>query len=122
MPKGLRKSNSPIGIDEMKQHEFVSQRECTDADIQKFMKENRFTVQSSYYVVDDLSTICLVESGLGICLMPKLIMTERSYNADFFPIEPASNRIIGIAAMNLGFMAPAVRGMYEHILSMYKEI
>ena len=60
----------------MKHHQFVTQRDSTDADIQNFLKENSLQVQSYYHVVDDLSTIALVEKGFGICLMPKLVMTD----------------------------------------------
>ena len=41
----------------MKHHQFVTQRDSTDADIQNFLKENSLQVQSNYHVVDDLSTI-----------------------------------------------------------------
>ena len=41
---------------------------------------------------------------------------------DYYQIEPDAYRIIGIATMNPGFMAPAVRTMYNHILKQYKNI
>ena len=90
----------------MKHHQFVTQRDSTDADIQNFLKENSLQVQSNYHVVDDLSTIALVEKGFGICLMPKLVMTDIPYK---------------LAAMNPNFMAPAVRTMFNHIVDKYQE-
>lgn len=121
MPKGARKNSEKnyIDIEEMRAHQFVTQRECTDADIQKFLKENSLRIQSNYHVVDDLSTIALVEKGFGICLMPKLVMQDIPYEVDCYPVYPQACRIIGIAAMNPNFMAPAVRTMYNHILEKY---
>ena len=124
LPKGLRsrENDSPVTIEEMREHQFVTQRECTDADIQNFLKENHLRIQSHYHVVDDLSTVRLVEKGFGICLMPALVMRDIPYQVDVYPIEPDACRIIGIAAMNPNFMAPAVRTMYNHILENYMSV
>ena len=37
-------------------------------------------MQSNYHVVDDLSTVALVEKGFGICLMPELVMRDIPYD------------------------------------------
>lgn len=123
LPKGTRENKDLpyIDIEEMRNHQFVTQREETDADIQNFLKENNLNIQSNYHVVDDLSTVKLVEKGFGICLMPELVMTDIPYEVDCYPVKPNASRIIGIAAMNPDFMAPAVRTMYNHILENYKK-
>lgn len=122
LPKGMKTSGKYMTIDEMKNHSFVTQREETEADIQAFLKDNDLTVQSNYHVIDDLSTVRLVEKGLGICLMPKLCMEDIPYDVDVFPIQGNPCRIIGIATLNPTFMAPAVRTMYNHIIEKYRTI
>ena len=108
-------------IEEMREYQFVTQREGTDADIQNFLKENSLNIQSNYHVVDDLSTIALVAKGFGICLMPELVMRDIPYEVDCYKVQPDACRIIGIAALNPEFMAPAVRTMYNHIIEYYKQ-
>lgn len=117
LPKELAHNDGKpyVDIEEMRNHRFVTQRECTDADIQNFLKENDLKIQSSYHVVDDLSTVALVAKGFGICLMPKLVMHDIPYDVVTYPIRPDAARIIGIAALNPDFMAPAVRTMFNHI-------
>lgn len=110
-----------MDICEMRNHQFVTQRESTDADIQKFLRENSLDVQSNYHVVDDLSTIAMVANGFGICLMPEMVMNDIPYEVDCYPVEPDAYRIIGIATLNPDFMAPAVRTMYKHILKKYQQ-
>ncbi len=124
LPKGMKDQRIPeyVDIEEMRTHQFVTQRECTDADIQNFLRENKLRIQSNYHVVDDLSTIRLVEKGFGICLMPELVMQDIPYDVDIYPIYPEACRIIGIAAMNPDFMAPAVRTMYTYIIKKYCKI
>ena len=124
LPKNIlkKKENESVTIEDMRNHGFVTQRECTDADIQNFLKKNSLSIQSSYHVVDDLSTVALVEKGFGICLMPQLVMNDIPYDVDCYPIHPKASRIIGIAAMNPNFMAPAVRSLYKHSVEKYKRI
>ena len=119
--KGRRTSKEPMSIEEMKNCQFVTQRESTDADIQNFMKENHLEVRSSYHVVDDLSTVVMVANGFGICLMPEMVMKDIPYEVDCFPVKPDACRIIGIAALNPDNMAPAVRTFYNRVLAMYQQ-
>lgn len=123
VPKNMAKKKDTIymDIEEMKNHQFVTQRESTDADIQNFLKENSLNVQSNYHVVDDLSTIAMVANGFGICLMPEMVMNDIPYETDCYPVKPDAYRIIGIATLNPDFMAPAVRTMYNHILKKYQQ-
>lgn len=124
VPKGTvkQKDSAYMEIDEMRNHQFVTQRECTDADIQNFLKENSLNVQSNYHVVDDLSTIAMVANGFGICLMPEMVMKDIPYEVDCYPVKPDAYRIIGIATLNPEFMAPAVRTLYNHVLEHYRQI
>ena len=124
LPKGTPKSSDEnyVTIEDMRNHQFVTQRECTDADIQNFLKKNSLSIKSSYHVVDDLSTVALVEKGFGICLMPRLVMNDIPYEVDCYPVFPKASRIIGIATMNPEFMAPAVRSLYKHIVEKYKNL
>ena len=123
LPKGTPKSGSAeyMDIEEMRGHQFVTQRECTDADIQNFLKENSINIQSNYHVVDDLSTVAMVANGFGICLMPQMVMRDIPYEVDCYPVQPYAERVIGLATLHPEFMAPAVRSMYNHILENYKE-
>ena len=121
-PKGVKKKGEYVTLDEIRSYSFVTQRESTDADIQTFLKENNLSVQSNYHVVDDLSTVRLVEKGFGICLMPELCMKDIPYDVDVFKLQGNPCRIIGVATLNPGYMAPAVRTMYNHIIAKYKSV
>lgn len=102
VPKDYRKrEDTPyMTPDEMKDQVFVSQMETTDADIAIFMKQNGLgNVRMDYHVVDDLSTIALVAAGLGICIMPELVMNDIPYEVHRYPMMPGSiscHRNIGI--------------------------
>ena len=111
-----------ISIEEMAQMQFVVQRESTDADVQKYLKENHLDIRTRYHVVDDLATVALVASGFGICIMPELTMNGISYDVRRCRMKPEAFRTIGLAALNPALMAPAVRTLYRYILENYRNM
>ena len=116
VPKGFRTQNPGyITPEEMRGETFVVQGDETDADTQAFLSKYRFSIRTSCRVVDDLSTIAMVESGFGICILPSLILERAHGNVDAYPIEPAEYREFGIAVQNPEMLAPAVRQMMAHI-------
>ena len=111
-----------IEISELDGEKFISQRESTDADIQEIFRKYKLNIHSSCHVVDDLSQIAMVAAGLGICIMPMLVMQNIPYKVNTYPLNPSEHRTIGICSINNGLMAPAVKSMYKHILNYFKSI
>ena len=109
-------------ISEMSRRRFVVQRESTDADIQNYLKQNQLDISTRYHVVDDLSTVIMVQAGFGICIMPELVMTDIPYDVRMYRMEPDAARMIGLSVRGLGQMAPAARTLYQHILETYRNI
>ena len=121
VPKGFRTRQGRMEVEELREYQFVTQRESTDADIQNFMKEHDLNVTSNYHVVDDLSTVAMVAHGFGICLMPEMVMQDIPYEVDCFHLKEDAYRIIGLAALDFEAMAPAVRMFYEQVVKNYKQ-
>ena len=116
VPRGFKTQNPGfITLPEMRQETFVIQGDATDADTQAFLAKHDFSVHASCRVVDDLSTIAMVESGFGICILPGLILERAHGDVDAYPIVPMEYREFGIAVQNAQMMAPAVRQMAAHI-------
>jgi DNA-binding transcriptional LysR family regulator len=116
VPKGMR-THAPgvITVDELRSHTFVVQDDSTDADIQAFLAKYKLNVRASCRVVDDMSTLAMVESGFGISILPSLILRRTHGDVDAYPIEPMEYREFGIAVLNPQMVAPAVRQMAAHI-------
>lgn len=116
------KKGDVMSVEELKECHFVVQRESVDADIQNYMRSNKLTVQSDYHVVDDLSTVSLVEAGFGICIMPEITMKDIHYQVKTYKLVHNPSREIGLAVLNAQFMAPAVRELYQYILENYANL
>lgn len=123
VPKGFKPKNKGyISVEDIRDENLVCLGEGCDADINNFFHKYNLNALSNCRVIDDQSTIAMVECGFGICIMPELVMLKHNSNVDIYPIKPDEYRIIGISTFNQMFMAPAVKKMFEHIVSNYKNI
>ena len=122
-PKNFKSANKKyIELEDLSKQKFVSQRESTDADIQNLFKKYQFSIRSSCHVEDDSSTIAMVAAGLGVCIMPQLVMNNINYDVNMYSLKPAEYRTIGICALNNETMAPAVKTMHKHIIRYFKNL
>jgi DNA-binding transcriptional LysR family regulator len=64
----------------------------------------------------------MVAAGLGVCIMPKLVMQNIPYDVNMYPLKPEEHRTIGICALNTDTMAPAVKTMHKHILKYFQKL
>lgn len=110
-----------ITFEEMRNHRFVTQWQSCDADVQRVLKMHDIEPSTYCHVVDDMSTIAMVEAGMGICILPELLM-HKGGNVKWYPMEEDCYREIGLAVNNFQTVSPAVAKMIEVIKKYVKEI
>ena len=122
VPKGFETKNETyITFDEMRNERFVTQWASCDSDVQKVLKKHDLEPSTYCHVVDDMSTIAMVEAGMGICILPELLK-EKSHMVEWYPMEEDCYREIGIAVNNYRFVSPAVKKMIEVIKAYIEKI
>lgn len=100
-----------VTIDELREQEVIIPGTGSDFDAIAFMKENNLELDIPHNIIEDSSIIALVESGLGITIVPELVLKSVKGNVNVYPIESAPYRLIGIATQKSEFstaMADAV--------------
>ena len=115
VPKGFQtKNRGYITFEEMKEQRFVTQWSSCDGDAQRVLKDHGLEPSTYCHVVDDMSTIAMVEAGMGICILPELLMSK-SDKVDWYPMEEDCYREIGLSVNNFRTVSPAVQKMIEMI-------
>lgn len=110
-----------ITIPELADQNFVLPMENCDADSQILLQEYGLNTKSNCHVIDDLSTLTMVEAGFGVCILPELVIKGFHFNVDIYPIKPAVYRVIGISYLPSSLMLPAVKKLYQFILDTYQQ-
>lgn len=106
-----------ITLKEIRQSNIITPGTGSDFDAIAFMKENHLELKTSHNIIDDSSIIALVESGLGISIIPELVLERLRGRVGVYPIESAPYRTIGIAAQKNMFVSSATDAMLKMILN-----
>lgn len=96
--------------------DFVVQGDATDAEMRQYLKKHKISTERRCHVLDDLSNLAMVEAGMGISIMPEMLLKTCTSEVDIYPLSPAENRVVGITSQRPGAMAPAVEQMFHHIV------
>ena len=101
---------------------FVVQCDATDAEMRQFLKKYKIGTERRCHVIDDQSNIAMVEAGLGISIMPQMLLRDCKAAVKIYPIEPEEYRVVGLAVQRPAAMAPAVEQMFHHIVDYCKQM
>ena len=100
----------------MNGQDFVVQGDATDAEMRQYLKKHKISTERRCHVLDDLSNLAMVEAGMGISIMPEMLLKTCTSEVDIYPLSPPENRVVGITSQRPGAMAPAVEQMFHHIV------
>lgn len=116
VPKDFKtKTPGFITIEEMKNQQFVIQREGSDSDVQVLFEKYGLHFHSNCHVLDDTSIMAMVECGRGISVMPTLTAKGLEGDLQVLHILPEECRVIGLSALNKKMLSPASKQLYQFI-------
>lgn len=123
VPKNFQTRNKDyITFEEMKENPFVTPWQSCDGDVQRVLGNHNIHLSAHCHVVDDMSTVAMVEAGMGICILPELLRERAGENVNWYPLEEDCYREIGYAVESSKTVSPAVKKMIEIIENFVNEI
>lgn len=116
VPDSFEPANTDyITVEEMSGHPFVLQNPGLNTEIRYFIQNHKIDLNIACHVEDDQSSMAMVESGLGICVVPELVLQCFSRPIRSYPIEPAEYRVVGLATVTNTTATPAAQLMMDCI-------
>ncbi|MHC1720171.1 MAG: LysR family transcriptional regulator [Clostridiaceae bacterium] len=106
-----------VTIDDIRYESFILQREGSNADTNAFISKYKLSLRPQFCLEDDLSIIAMVESGLGISIVPELVLKKVQFDINIYQIKPEEYRTIGILTNKIKDLSPAALKMYNTIIS-----
>lgn len=110
------KSKAYITVNELADYNVVLQGGDYGKEIQQVLAKHSVSVRSSARAIDDAAIIAIVESGLGISVMPQLALLNYRTPVQTFPFYPPESRVIVLASLSQESLSPAAKAMYRHIV------
>ena len=115
------KSYPKFPLAECANEPFISLLESSDHDARRALDAAGVKPNIRFYTKDDYAIIAMVEQGLGISIMPELLLKGRNDNVLTLPLVPQSKRTIGLAVAASDKAGPAVRKFADCIVRYVKE-
>lgn len=112
----LAKSSS-YPLASIKDEPFISLLETSDQDARRALLAAGVSPNVKYYSKDDYAIIAMVESGLGVAIMPELLLKRHRDTVATLPLDPPYERMISLALSDAGSGSPASRAFAECALA-----
>lgn len=95
---------------------FISLLESSDHDARRALEAAGVKPNVRFYTKDDYAIIAMVEQGLGISIMPELLLKGRHDDIQMLPLVPEAKRTIGIAIAAGAKAGPATRRFADYVV------
>lgn len=100
---------------------FISLLENSDHDARSVLERAGVKAQIKFTTKDDYAIIAMVEQGLGISIMPELLLKGHTEHVSVKEISGGMTRTIGLAVSAASLASPSVKSFAEHICKWVKE-
>lgn len=122
LPRKSRFENYPkFPLTECETEPFISLLESSDHDARRALDAAGVKPNVRFYTKDDYAIIAMVEQGLGISIMPELLLKGRHDNIQVLPLVPEAKRTIGIAIAAGDKAGPATRRFTDYVVRYVRE-
>ncbi|MCR5576695.1 MAG: LysR family transcriptional regulator [Oscillospiraceae bacterium] len=117
LPRGSRFENYPkFPLVECETEPFISLLQSSDHDARRALEAAGVKPNVRFYTKDDYAVIAMVEQGLGISIMPELLLKGRHDDLQILPLIPEAKRTIGLAIAAGRHAGPATRRFADYVV------
>lgn len=109
-----------IPIQKLGQEPFISLLQSSAHDIHRALDDAGVCPNIKFTTKDDYAILAMVEQGLGISIVPQLLIRGRAQNLAVRPLEPQASRTIALAIPR-GEALPVVRAFADTAVAWLRE-
>ena len=114
-------NQNEIRFESIKEEPLIKSKKGGDNDLIRILKEHNITPNIKFELSDDQAIISMVENGLGISILPEMVLHWVPTNVRTIKLEGENFRTIGIASTNFKTLAPATKKFIEYLNSWISE-
>jgi DNA-binding transcriptional LysR family regulator len=92
-------AGGPVTLSDLREETFVLLESGYSQITEKMFQDAGMRPKQQYTVKDDYTVMSMVESGLGVTLLPELMLKRSPYDLYAYPAEPAYYRRLGVSWM-----------------------
>lgn len=105
----------------IEKEDFIIPGEGSNYDIGEIFKSCRVTPRVKYTLSDDYAALAMVRRGLGVTILPELVLEGRGEGIKVKELSPAFRRTIGLVSRPHGAVSPAARAFIEFVRARFAQ-
>ncbi len=115
VPEGSELSfRKNISLDSFEKFPYIALSEGVDDEISDIITRNNIHPNTQFTEKDDYAVIAMIEQGLGISIMPELVLKGSSRKVAAVPLDPPAYRNLGIAYKNKEMLSQSAKVFIEY--------
>ncbi|WP_440119014.1 LysR family transcriptional regulator [Paenibacillus sp. QZ-Y1] len=108
-------TEASVSFDVLLEQPFILPKWGGDNEIERLIRQHAAKLNIVYEVAEDQAIMAMVRNGLGISLLPEMVLQNHTNELALVPLTGDPYRIIGIACPSLANLSPATRRFIEAI-------
>ncbi|SFL48382.1 LysR family transcriptional regulator [Pelosinus propionicus] len=96
-----------ISFSQLKGEHFIMPQWGSDDNIKRLLHENKVNLHVKYELMEERTIFAMVQRGLGISILPELILINVPEDIHIVELEKADYRILGLASLSMKNLSPA---------------
>ncbi len=109
-----------VAITQLQQQPFLLLEHGGKTEVSDLLEKYKVNPDIRFTTWEDFAIMAMVEKGMGISILPDLILKRVPYRLEIRPLEKPYYRTIGLAMKNRDHVTPAVRKFMEY-LALFQE-
>lgn len=122
LPTGHPLAKKPVcRVEEVAREPFISLLQSSDHDIRRALHNVGVKPNVKFTTKDDYAIIAMVSQGLGVSIMPELLLRGHEEGVAIRPLDPPASRTLAIALPGGSNTSPIARRFAEFAAAWVKE-
>ena len=106
-----------ISFEMIKEEPLIKSKKGSDNDLLRILKESKITPFIKFELTDDQAIISMVENGMGISILPEMVLHRVPHNVRILQLKGEHYRTLGIAVTSFNSLAPATKKFIDYLQS-----
>lgn len=109
-----------VSFADIKEEMLIMSKKGSDNDLKRIFQENNVTPHIKFELADDQAIISMVQNGMGISILPEMVLYRVPHNVRILSLEGEHYRSIGIAAPSFNTISPAAQKLIDYMKAWLK--
>jgi DNA-binding transcriptional LysR family regulator len=120
-PETRQMDTGPVSMAAIEKECFILQPDSVESGLLELLKKANCKPKITYSAKDDYAVMAMVEKGLGMSLLPELLLKRTHYKLKKRELDPPIQRLIYLAYKDKRSLSPAARQFIQCTREQYGE-